>query len=196
VFKTREFIYLGVNGMDDNALLRAARSFDSEALRTIFDLYASDLYNYALRFCQNPVEADEVVGDVFAQLLEYLAKSKGPKTNLRAYLYQITYHVIVDQARHNRHFAPLDVAEESGSDGVTVVSQVEEKELMDVVMKAINSELTLDQRYVIVLRFVEGFSLNETATILGKSINNIKVIENRGMQKLRHALGKFIEDGK
>ncbi len=182
--------------MDDDVLLNAARNFDPDALRTIFDSYAPALYNYALRLCQDPVEADEVVGDVFAQLLERLAKKKGPRTNLRAYLYQITFHVIVDQTHDKQHFISFETTQAFRSDGVSVSSQVEDKELMGALMKAINSELTLDQRYVIVLRFVEGFSLNETAYILSKSVNNIKVIENRGIKKLRQALGQSIEGGK
>jgi len=49
--------------------------------------------------------------------------------------------------------------------------------------------LTEDQRHVIVLRFLEGFSLRETADIIGKQVYNVKVIQNRGIVKLRKALG-------
>jgi RNA polymerase sigma-70 factor (ECF subfamily) len=49
--------------------------------------------------------------------------------------------------------------------------------------------LTDDQRHVIILRFLEGFNLNETAAILGKQVGHIKVIQNRAITKLRKALG-------
>jgi DNA-directed RNA polymerase specialized sigma24 family protein len=42
---------------------------------------------------------------------------------------------------------------------------------------------------VIILRFLEDFSLKETAEIIGKDVNNIKVIQNRGISKLRKTLG-------
>ena len=83
-------------------LLEAARSMNQEALVAIFDLYATPLYNYALRLCSDPVAADNVVGDVFAKFLDQLAAGKGPNTNLRSYLYQTTYHLIVDEARFSR----------------------------------------------------------------------------------------------
>ena len=54
---------------------------------------------------------------------------------------------------------------------------------------AIRNDLTEDQRHVIVLRFLEGFSLRETADIIGKQVYNVKVIQNRGIVKLRKALG-------
>ena len=91
--------------MDDANLLQAARKFDQDALRIIFDSHSPSIYKYALRLCQDSLDADNIVGDVFARLLEQLADGKGPQTNLRSYLFQITYHMIVDHARDKRHIA-------------------------------------------------------------------------------------------
>jgi RNA polymerase sigma-70 factor (ECF subfamily) len=60
--------------------------------------------------------------------------------------------------------------------------------LVNALFTAIQNELTEDQRHVIVLRFLEGFSLRETADIIGKQVYNVKVIQNRGIAKLRKAL--------
>jgi RNA polymerase sigma factor (sigma-70 family) len=61
--------------------------------------------------------------------------------------------------------------------------------LFDTVILAIKRDLTEDQRHVIILRYLEGFSLRETAHIIGKEVYNVKVIQNRGVAKLRKALG-------
>ena len=60
--------------------------------------------------------------------------------------------------------------------------------LFEAVIMAIKNQLTEDQRHVIILRFLEGFSLRETAAIIGKEVYNVKVIQNRGVAKLRKAL--------
>jgi RNA polymerase sigma-70 factor (ECF subfamily) len=60
--------------------------------------------------------------------------------------------------------------------------------LFDTVIVAIKHKLTEDQRHVIILRYLEGFSLRETADIMGKEVYNVKVIQNRGVAKLRKAL--------
>jgi RNA polymerase sigma-70 factor (ECF subfamily) len=65
---------------------------------------------------------------------------------------------------------------------------------MEALVSAMNSELTDDQRHVIILRFLEDFSLKETAQIVGKEVNNVKVIQNRGISKLRKALEHQIGD--
>jgi len=172
----------------DITLLDAARSMNQEALIKIFDLYSSALYNYALRICNDPLEADQVVGDVFAKLLEQLSAGHGPSTNLRSYLYETTYHLIIDKARYSRREAPLEVVDFVRNDGHSTVTSLEDRILFEAVILAIKNQLTEDQRHVIILRFVEGFSLRETAKIIGKEVYNVKVIQNRGVAKLRKAL--------
>ena len=60
--------------------------------------------------------------------------------------------------------------------------------LYDAILKAIQDDLTEDQRHVIILRFLEGFSLQETAKIIGKAVSNVKVIQNRAITALRKSL--------
>jgi len=175
---------------DGVTLLKAAQKLDEDALTTIFDSYAPAIYKYALRLCHDPIEADNIVGDVFSQLLEQFAGGKGPRTNLRSYLYQTAYHLVVDHSRDNKHTAPLEVAinVQERERSVPTATQIEERVLMEALVSAMNSELTDDQRHVIILRFLEDFSLKETAQIIGKEVNNVKVIQNRGISKLRKAL--------
>jgi RNA polymerase sigma-70 factor (ECF subfamily) len=172
----------------DLTLLDAARNMNQDALVKIFDLYSSALYNYALRLCSDPLEADQVVGDVFAKLLEQLSAGNGPSANLRSYLYEMTYHLIIDKSRYSRREAPLETVEFLRQDGTSTLIGLEDRMMFETVVRAIKNDLTEDQRHVIVLRFLEGFSLRETAEIIGKEVYNVKVIQNRGVAKLRKAL--------
>ena len=169
-------------------LMEAARNMDKEALVEIFDLYSSALYNYALRLCSDPLKADHIVGDVFAKLIDQWSEGNGPSTNLRSYLYETTYHLIIDEARYHHREAPLEVVDFLRNDGFSVLTSLENRMLFDAVIIAIKHKLTEDQRHVIILRFLEGFSLRETADIMGKEVYNVKVIQNRGVAKLRKAL--------
>ena len=170
-------------------LLESARNMNREALIEIFDLYSSALYNYALRLCSDPLKADHIVGDVFAKLLEQWSSGNGPSSNLRSYLYETTYHLIIDEARYSHREAPLEVVDFLHNDGQSALVSLENRMLFDAVIVAIKKDLTEDQRHVIILRFLEGFSLRETADIIGKEVYNVKVIQNRGVAKLRKALG-------
>jgi RNA polymerase sigma-70 factor, ECF subfamily len=174
---------------NDIDLLHSAGGWSKDALEKIFELYASALYNYALRLGHDPIMADHIVGDVFAKLLEQIASGRGPTTNLRSYLYQATYHMIIDHGRSSRRNAPLEVVDSLDTDVHSTTAKVEDQAMFDLILKAMRNHLTEDQRHVIVLRFVEEFSLNETAAILGKEVGHIKVIQGRALAKLRKSLG-------
>jgi RNA polymerase sigma-70 factor (ECF subfamily) len=176
----------------DFSLIDDARRMDREALVAIFDHYAVPLYNFAMRMCGDPLRADQVVGDVFTKLLEQLSAGRGPRTNLRSYLYEMTYNLILDGLRRSKREVPLEVTEfevERDNGHHSMDSNLEQKILMDSLVRAIKEQLTTNQRHVIVLRFAEGFSLLETAQIVGKEAGNVKVIQNRAIAKLRKVLG-------
>src|SRR3989344_7284469 len=81
---------------------------NNDYMTTMFDLYGPALYKYALRLVHDPIEADNIVGDVFSQLLDEIAAGRGPRTNLRSYLYQTAYHLVVDRYRDNKHIVSLN----------------------------------------------------------------------------------------
>jgi RNA polymerase sigma-70 factor (ECF subfamily) len=175
--------------IDEAGLLEAARKGDADALSQVFDSYAPALFRYAVRLCHDTAEADRIVGDVFGQLLEHLSDGRGPRSNLRSYLYQITYHVLVDHVRDASHVTNIEDAVNVSDASLSVGAQVEEQELIRELEYAIMHTLTGEQQQVVLLRFVEGFSLQETAQITGKKVNAVSVLQNRAIAKLRQVLG-------
>ena len=169
-------------------LLMVNGSLSEDALDGIFDEYAPILYKYLLRLGMGSQEADQTVGDVFARLLDKLAEGKGPRTNIRAYLFQIAYHLVVDSARDRQRIAPLDAAEAVTEETKPVQAQTEEKMMLETLSAVMARELTEEQKNVIVLRYQEDFSLKETADIIGKNINAVKALQNRAIKKLRQAM--------
>ncbi len=179
----------------ESGLLEAARKGECEALGQIFDLYAPTLFRYAMRLCHDAAEADRIVGDVFGQLLEQMSSGRGPKTNLRSYLYQIAYHVLVDHVRDASHVSSMEEAPNLPDGMISVAAQVEEQETVRELEHAIVNGLTTEQQHVIMLRFIEGFSLQETAEITGKKVNAVSVLQNRAISKLRQLLGNQLGVG-
>lgn len=176
---------------NDLSLLDAARSMNQKALVAIFDRFATELYGYALRMCGDPLKADNAVGDVFTKFLEQLAAGKGPTSNLRAYLYTTTYHLMVDGSRLSQREVPLELADldlNKVNMQRSMDSSLENKVLLNMIILAINNHLTANQRHVVTLRFIEEFSLLETAQIIGKDASSVKSIQYRAIEKLRKVL--------
>jgi len=173
---------------DETRLLNAAKVMNQDALVRIFDLYSTALYRYSFRLCRDAMLADQIVGDVFARLLEKFSCGSGPISNLRSYLFEMAYHLIVDESRYSFRFAPLEELVPSQPDGFGDVQSVENRIAGDILLQAMKNDLTDIQRHVIILRFMEGLNLNETARVVGKEVNNVKVIQNRAIKSLRKSL--------
>jgi RNA polymerase sigma-70 factor, ECF subfamily len=177
-----------------NVVSTAVNSLNQDGLAAIFEEYAPAIYKYLLRLEVYPLEADQIVGDVFARLLEKIAEGRGPNENQRAYLFQIAYHLVVDRAREGERIAPLEAAVHIKEEMEPVQSLVEERLLLDRISNAMEHTLTKEQRNVIVLRFQEGFSLKETAEITGTNVNAVKALQNRGINRLRQAMGRLNQE--
>ena len=172
----------------DMKLLEAARGGDEHALIEIFDLYAVALYKYVFRLCGDALMADDIVGDVFTKFLEQLSAGTGPNTNLRSYLHEMAYHLVVDEARLSHRTMPMETLDSMHQHGYSMDVIAENRMSLERVQRAIQIDLTDDQRHVVILRLLEGFSHRETAALLGKKAGNVKVIQTRALGALRKAL--------
>lgn len=169
-------------------LLAAARKMDGYALTEIFEIYAPALYKYAYRLCNNAVMADQLVGDVFGKFIEKLSAGQNPGVNLRSYLYGIAYGILAGEMQYTNYFVPTTGTVLQQLEHWSIEPGIDERRLFEAIQRSLCMDLTDDQRHVVILRFVEGFSLKETAVIIGKKVNNVKVIQNRGIAALRKAL--------
>jgi RNA polymerase sigma-70 factor, ECF subfamily len=176
----------------NDALLNAARRMEGEALAEVFDEFSPALHKYVQRSFSDPCLADNIVGDVFARLLDLFSCGKGPNANLRSYLFTATQNLLVDQIRYLRRRASLEVADALETDGMPAHLQSENAILLETIAQAIQEQLTEYQRQVIVLRFLEGYSLRETADLLGKSVNLVKAAQNRAVTTLRQGLEQWV----
>lgn len=175
---------------DESALLNAVVSLDQDALASVFDEYAPAIFKYLLRLGIGSQEADQITGDVFVRLLEKIKEGKGPQKNLRSYLFQTAYHLVVDQSRERQRITTLDMADTVVQESQPVSAMAEDKMLLEKLAKIMERELTEEQTNIIVLRFQEDFSLKETAEIVGKNVNAVKALQNRGINKLRDAMSR------
>jgi RNA polymerase sigma-70 factor, ECF subfamily len=180
------------NTETDSRLLEAARSMNPEACAAIFDRYAQPVYNYALCLCNDPLVADQVVGEVFAKFLDQVTASQRLDFSLRSRLFQIAYQLIAGQPLVSHPKATSDVATLFQWKGKGWLTNSGDQALLETLLQAVMMDLSEAQRHVIVLRFLEGFSLLEIANITGKKAYNVNMIQHRGITKLRKILAKSL----
>jgi RNA polymerase sigma-70 factor (ECF subfamily) len=173
-------------------LLQKAREGDARALGEIHDRFYAPLYRYALFRLGDHALAEDIASEVFLRFLDTLQSDHPPHTTLQGWLFAVAGHVVVDHIRRApRERAP--VSEALGS-GHSTEAEAEARLLRDRVRAAIR-RLTLDQQQVLTLRFADDFSSAQTAEIMNKTVNAVKVLQFRATAALRRALGGIGEGG-
>jgi RNA polymerase sigma-70 factor (ECF subfamily) len=178
-----------ISSRSETQLLKLARQYDQQALIEIYDLYSPGLYRYAVRLLNNPDLAEECVAESFSRLLSALQKRGGPKNNLRAYLYRIAHNWVTDQFRKQVPQETLDDIDQQLDPASTTPQLVEDALEREKVRMAI-LQLTPDQRQVVVLKFLEGWSNAEIAKSLNKPVGAIKSLQHRALRSLRQQLSE------
>jgi len=56
------------------------------------------------------------------------------------------------------------------------------------------AKLTAEQQHVLALRFGQGYSLEETASVLKKNVNAVKALQFRALAALQRSLGEVPDD--
>jgi|SRR5579859_603603 len=167
------------------ALLARASELDPRALSQIHDELYPEIYRYALYRVGDPEVAADIAAEVFLRLLNTLHAGRPPRTSLRGWLFGVAAHQVADfwRARHVSLALPDEVP-----DGRSVAGEVEERFRRGQVQAALR-RLTEDQQRILALRFGDGFSVEESASLMGKSVTAVKALQFRAIETLRRHLG-------
>lgn len=172
---------------EDSVLLSKARQLDQDALAQIYDLYSPGIYRYGYRQLGSQDLAEECTAETFSRFLQALHRGKGPRENVRAYLYRTAHNWITDRYRRNPPQMLTLTPELVDDNSPRVEKQVEVQMQADQV-RAHLAQLTPDQRQVIVLKFLEGWSNQEIAEMMKKPVGAIKALSHRGIAALRRIM--------
>jgi RNA polymerase sigma-70 factor (ECF subfamily) len=172
----------------DQELLTLAKQFDQDALAEIYDRYSTALFRYAYRIVGSQQIAEDCVSETFIRFLKSLQAGRGPRENLRGYLYRIAHNWITDQFRRQKPVNGLEDYEEVlEADSGGVEDSVIGSETAHQLRRYLG-RLKADQQQVIALKHLEGMSNKEVAEIMGRNVGSVKALHSRGLNNLR----KFI----
>ena len=163
----------------DEELVAAVNLGDVAAFETLYHRYRDWVYRHALRACGHHDDALDVLQETFA----YFSR-KFPGFELRArlttFLYPVVRNLSIDASRRRRRFAPI--SESAPEPSVDVESPSDPADLATVL-----ASLGEGHREVVLLRFVDDFSLEEIARALDIPVGTVK-------SRLHHALAQLRDD--
>ena len=170
---------------DERAVVEAAKKGNQEALSTLYEFYFPRVYRYVASRVGSSEDAEDVTEEVFLKILSNLKKFSWRGLPFGAWVFRIARNETVSHARRQKSRAPsvplVDTIPDESQDHV---SAVEIGMTLEAVRQA-TAQLPKAQRDVIALRFGAGLSVAETAASLKKTENNVRVLQHKGIAKLK-----------
>lgn len=170
-----------------DAVVASAVAGDREAMRTVYEALAPQVFGY-LR-ARGVGDPEAVTSDVFVALLPQLGRLTGGAVGLRKLAFAIAHARMVDEMR-SRARLPLTVSYDPAADTRTVDSAEDEAAALLAVdrVRAVLDQLPEDQREVLTLRVVADLTIEQIATIMGRTPGAVKQLQRRGMITVRKVL--------
>jgi RNA polymerase sigma-70 factor (ECF subfamily) len=131
--------------------------------------------------------AEDLTSEVFVRMLRFIGNFKPPGSSFKAWLFQIARNLAIDHSRRMKVRNHLSLEEDLIDQTDDLDETVERRLNSETLAKALG-KLTEEQRDVIIMRFVSGMPIAETANALHKSEDAVKGLQRRALIALRDIL--------
>jgi RNA polymerase sigma-70 factor, ECF subfamily len=175
----------------DEILIDLIETGNRDALGLLFRRYAHIVRRVALRVLKDSSEADDLLQDVFILIHRRCGKFDSSRTSAQFWILQMTYRRAISRRRYlnsRRFYAQVELDEEAmpAADLRSVNSEGSiDQRLAELDLEKMFAALSENQQKTLRLHFIEGYPLDEIATILGQTKRNIRNHSFRGLERLR-----------
>jgi RNA polymerase sigma-70 factor (ECF subfamily) len=161
-------------------------------LDKVFARYLDPIYRFLYSRVGNPEDAEDLTSEVFLKATNSLDHSRS-EASIAQWLFTVARTVLADHwRRYYRAGAPLPLDDQRASEIPSETADSSSAE--PSAQRALELLAQLPERYrnVLELRFLRGYSIQETAQELGLSPNNVKVIQHRALAKAVEIAGSAL----
>lgn len=173
----------------EKELIQAAKSGDKQAMAALYQQHVQAIYRYVMARVNDTHVAEDITSDVFVRALETLPHYEQQGIPFLGWLYRIASGKIVDHYRWSGRRASNQALDEHLPDMMESPEQQAFRSAQIREMMAHLQSLTTEQQQVLMLRFVQGHSISQTAELMGKNENAVKALQFRAMQTLARLMG-------
>ena len=170
-------------------LVARAQAGDTEAFGRLYDRYVDVVYRYVYYRVSSATLAEDLVSETFLRALRRMTSFTWQGRDFGAWLVTIARNLIADHFKSSRYKLEVTTGEMLDADRATdgpegaVLDAMTNVTLLEAVKM-----LGPEQQECVVLRFLQGFSVTETALAMGKTDGAIKALQYRAVQSLKKLL--------
>ncbi|WP_174613634.1 RNA polymerase sigma factor SigX [Virgibacillus ihumii] len=157
----------------------------------LYEKYHQDLYQFIFYMVKDKEVCEDLIQEVYIKVLRSYDSFKGDSSE-KTWLFSIARHVTIDffrslKRKRNRIAGYFDWNENDRylSDQKPLPDEIAEQNEKIKRMYFYLDKCTPEQKSVLILRYIQSFSIQETAEILGFSISKVKTTQHRGLKRLK-----------
>jgi RNA polymerase sigma-70 factor (ECF subfamily) len=174
------------------ALVELSRGGDTEAFGLLYDHYQPTVYRFLYYRTRSQTLAEDLTSETFFRALRSMAGFRWQGKDFGAWLMTIARNLATDHFKAGRTRLEQTTEDMGLHDDATEGPE-------DAVLASLTNETLLqaltqlpdEQRDCLVMRFLQGMSIAETAAVLGRSDGAVKQLQLRGVRNL----AKLMPDG-
>ncbi|WP_199905219.1 sigma-70 family RNA polymerase sigma factor [Nocardioides sediminis] len=177
------------------ALVELARGGDSEAFGLLYDHYQPSVYRFLYYRTRSVPLAEDLTSETFFRALRSMNSFRWQGRDFGAWLMTIARNLTTDHYKAGRTRLELTTEDMTLHDDATDGPEDAVLEgITNELLLAALSELATEQRECIIMRFLQGMSIAETALALGRSEGAVKQLQLRAVRNLAKLVPEGIRD--
>ena len=177
------------------ALVELARKGDADAFGMLYDHYQSSVYRFLFYRTRSSQLAEDLTSETFFRALRSMSNFRWQGKDFGAWLMTIARNLATDHFKSGRTRLELTTEDMGVHDDATEGPEA-------AVLAGLTNEILLtalkslpdEQRDCLIMRFLQGMSIAETAAVLGRSDGAIKQLQLRGVRNLAKLMPEGIRD--
>jgi RNA polymerase sigma-70 factor, ECF subfamily len=178
-----------VDQLIDGRVIEACQQGDRAAFELLFETYKDKVFSIAVYSSGGDrTVADDVTQQIFLKLFTAIRQFRGD-SEFTTWLYRLVVNACLDERRRRKRWLPLGETTVMSNPGSKKPQekQYARLEVAEAVRKAIG-ELKPKFRLPILLKYIEGLSYEEIASVMGCSKGTVASRLNRGHSQLAKRL--------
>ncbi len=171
------------------ALVELARGGDTEAFGLLYDHYHVAVYRFLYYRVGSVAVAEDLTSETFFRALRGMGSFRWQGKDFGAWLMTIARNLTADHFKSGRTRLELATEDMGAHDRCTdgpessVLASLTNEALLTAL-----KELPTEQQECLIMRFLQGLSIAETAKVLGRSDGAVKQLQLRGVRNLAKLL--------
>ena len=177
--------------IDDDQLIKLAKDGEAEAFGELYERHVNAVYRFLYARLDNSMDAEDFTEEVFIRAWNSVPRYHERGVPFLAFLLIIARNVLIDHYRRNgRSPQQVTIEDIQLRDTNPEPGEVTARNLKHDEIRQALTKLREDYQEVLVLRFLNDLSPNETAKVMNRSTGAVRVLQHRAIVALRKTMQK------